>query len=53
MTNNQWRTLFGAVAAVASFSLTQSDVVIPPILKFALGAILVGLAVINPQRADE
>ena len=52
MTNNQWRTLFGAVAAISSYALTQSDVVIPPLVKFALGAILVALAVINPQRAD-
>lgn len=50
MTNSMWRALFGAIAAVASFSLTQSDVVIPPTVKFTLGAVLVALAVINPQR---
>ena len=52
MTDNMWRTLFGAIAGVASFALTQSDVVIPPLVKFALGAVLVALAVMNPQRAS-
>ena len=52
MTNNQWRTLFAAVATFSSYALAQPDVVIPPLLKFAFGGVIVILAVINPQRAD-
>lgn len=52
MSDNQWRTLFIVVAAVASFLLTQSDVVIGPVVKVGLGALLVALAAINPARAS-
>lgn len=51
MSDNMWRTIFGATAAVAGFLLTQNDVVIPPWAKVALGAVIVALAVVNPQRA--
>jgi hypothetical protein len=48
LTENQWKTLLGAVAAVCGFLLTQSDVTVPPLLKVTLGAVIVALAVINP-----
>ena len=50
MTETQWKTLFGAVAAVCTFLLAQPDVTIPPIGKLVLGCILVALAVINPSQ---
>lgn len=50
MTDAQWKTLFAAVSAVCAFLLAQPDVAIPPIVKVALGAVIVALAVINPNR---
>lgn len=47
LTNTQWRTIIGVAAAVVAFLLVQQDVVLSPVLKVALGAISVGLAVIN------
>jgi len=47
MSNRTWRTLFGVAAAVVAFLLIQTDVVLDPILKVALGAAAVGLAVIQ------
>ena len=44
----QVRVALAAIAAVCSFLLVQPDVVIPPILKVVLGAVIVALAVINP-----
>jgi hypothetical protein len=55
LTNTQWRTLMGVAAAVCSFALASDlhpDVVLSPIVQFALGAILVALAAIQaPQDA--
>ena len=54
LSNGQWRTLFGVVAAVASFALASDlhpAVILSPIVQFALGAILVALAAIQaPQN---
>jgi len=50
MSENQWKTAFGAVAAVAAFVLSQSDVVVPAWAKLFLGGLIVALAVINPDR---
>jgi hypothetical protein len=48
MSSNQIRVIVGVIQAVIAFALvTQSDVVIPPLIKFALGAITVGLAAID------
>lgn len=52
MTDNQWKTVFAVVAAVCSFVLAQPDVAVPPIAKVVLGAIIVALAVVNPNRSD-
>lgn len=49
MTETQWKTLFGAIAAVCSFLLVQTDVVVPPVAKVILGCVLVALAVVNPS----
>lgn len=51
MTDTQWKTIFGAVAAVCAFLLAQQDVTLLPVTKVALGAIIVALSVINPNRA--
>jgi len=48
ITEAQVRVALAAIAAVCSFLLVQPDVVIPPILKVVLGAVIVALAVINP-----
>lgn len=53
LTNTQWRTLMGVVAAVASFALASDlhpEVVLSPIIQFALGAILVALAAIQAPQ---
>ena len=52
MSDNQWKIVFAAVAAVAAFVLSQSDVTVVPIVKVALGALIVALSVINPNRAS-
>lgn len=55
MSNKAWRSLFAIIAAVASYSLATDlhpDVVLSPIIQFALGAILVGLAVIRAPEDD-
>ena len=49
MTENQWRTAFGVTAAVVAFLLVQGDVALDPIVKVALGAVAVALAVLNPS----
>jgi len=52
MSNGKWRTLIGVATAVVAFLLIQPDVALPPIVKVALGAIAVGLAVVNvPDNA--
>ena len=48
ITETQVRVALAAIAAVCSFLLVQSDVVIPDLLKVVLGAVIVALAVINP-----
>lgn len=53
MDNKKWRSLFAVIAAVASYALASDlhpDVVLSPIIQFALGAILVGLAVIQAPQ---
>lgn len=48
MTRGQWQTLFGVAAAVVAFLLVQTDVMLPPLIKVALGATNVALAVLRP-----
>lgn len=50
MSETQWKTAFAAVAAIAAFLLAQADIELLPIAKVALGALLVALAAINPDR---
>jgi len=50
LTDTQWKTLLGAIAAVCAFLLAQQDVTIEPLGKVILGAIIVALAVVNPNR---
>lgn len=50
LTNGQLRTILAVVAAVASFSLASDlhpEVILPPVVQFGLGALLVGLAAIK------
>lgn len=49
LTDTQFRTLLAALAAVCSFVLAQPDVAVSPLVKVALGAVVVALAVINPS----
>jgi len=51
VTNNVWKVIFGAAAAAIAFLLVQGDVTFDPIVKVALGAIAVVLAVLNPPGA--
>lgn len=48
----QVRLVLAAIAAVCSFLLVQTDVVVPPLFKVALGAVIVALAVINPTAVS-
>jgi hypothetical protein len=50
VTDNTWKVIFGAAAAVVAFLLVQQDVPLEPIVRVTLGAIAVALAVINPNR---
>lgn len=43
------RTVFAAISAVCAFLLAQPDVTLDPIVKVALGAVIVALSVINPN----
>ena len=45
----QVRIVFAAIAAVCSFLLVQPDVLLSPIATVVIGAVIVALAVINPQ----
>lgn len=48
MTANRVRAIVGVIQAVIAFTLvTQSDVVVPPLLKYLLGAASVGFATID------
>lgn len=49
ITENQIKLIMGAVAAVAAFLLAQPDVALEPWARVALGAVIVALAVLNPQ----
>jgi len=49
---NRYQSIAAAVAAVGSFLLVQQDVVVPPLLKVIIGAVLVALAAINPNRYE-
>jgi len=49
ISENQIRVLLAAIAAVCAFLLVQPDVVLPPWAKVIVGAIIVALAVLNPQ----
>jgi len=51
VTETQWKTVFGVVAAVAAFLLAQTDIALVPIAKVALGATIVALATLNPDRS--
>lgn len=52
LSTTQLRTIFAGVAAVCAFLLSQTDVVVPPLVKLGLGAVVVFLAVVNPQGND-
>jgi hypothetical protein len=47
VTANQWKLLLGGASAVVAFLLVQTDIVLDPIAKVALGAASVFLAVIK------
>jgi len=49
----QIRIVFAAIAAVCAFLLVQTDVALDPIVKVIVGAVIVALAVINPQAVSE
>ena len=51
LTTNQIKTILGATGAVCAFLIAQPDVVLNPAVKVALGAVIVFLAVVNPQGA--
>jgi hypothetical protein len=53
VTTNQWRTLFGVIAAVCSFMLIQTDVALDPLVKLVIGAVSVGVAVIQAPQNPE
>ena len=53
MSDNQFKTLLAAVAAVCAFILAQPDVTVPPLVKVALGGVIVALAVVNPNRRTD
>lgn len=52
LSNIQWKVVFGTIAAVCTFLLAQPDVALDPLVKVALGAVVVGLSVVNPNRAE-
>jgi hypothetical protein len=50
ISNGQWRTILGVLAAVCAYLLATDlhpDVVLPPVASLVLGAILVALAAIK------
>lgn len=47
---NQWRTVFAVAAAIVAFLLTQQNLPLSPIVQVALGAVSVGLAVLEPSK---
>jgi hypothetical protein len=48
ISENQVKLVLAAIAAVCSYLLVQTDVVIEPWANVLLGAIIVALAVLNP-----
>ena len=49
ITETRVKVVLGAIAAVAAFLLVQPDVALEPVLRVALGAVIVALAVLNPE----
>jgi hypothetical protein len=47
LSNVQWRTVFGAAAAIVAYLLIQTDVPLDPVVKVVLGALSVALAFIK------
>ena len=45
----QVRVVLAAIAAVCAFLLVQPDVLLSPLATVVIGAVIVALAVINPQ----
>lgn len=55
LSNGQWRTILGVIAAVCSFLLASDlhpEVILPPVVQLVLGATVVGLAVIKVPEGD-
>ena len=53
ITETQIRLVFAAIAAVCAFLLLQPDVLLSPPIKVFIGAIIVALAVLNPQSVSD
>jgi hypothetical protein len=53
ISENQIKLIFGAVAAVCSFLLVQTDMALAPWANVVLGAIIVALAVLNPGTLSD
>jgi hypothetical protein len=49
----QVRLVLAAIAAVCAFLLLQPDVLLSPAVKVVIGAIIVALAVLNPQTVAD
>ena len=49
ITETRVKLVLGAIAAVAAYLLVQTDVALEPVLRVALGAVIVALAVLNPE----
>ncbi|HSW43831.1 MAG TPA: hypothetical protein VLM76_15140 [Patescibacteria group bacterium] len=49
ITETRVKLVLGAIAAVAAFLLVQTDVALEPAVRVALGAVIVALAVLNPE----
>ncbi|HSW42948.1 MAG TPA: hypothetical protein VLM76_10605 [Patescibacteria group bacterium] len=49
ITETRVKVVLGAIAAVAAYLLVQTDVALEPVLRVALGAVIVALAVLNPE----
>lgn len=53
MTSNQWKLLLGGVSAVVAFLLVQTDLALDPVVRVALGAASVFLAVFKTGESPE
>lgn len=49
ISESQARLIVAVIAAVVAYLLVQPDVVLSPVVKVALGAVSVGLAVLSPS----